>query len=255
MSGECLFHLTRPDLEAARFDQVLFAVYDKEIAIFVQVAQVAGVDPAVADHGRRFVRALPIAHHDLWRTDADLTKLAGGQGLFAAVNIDDAHLYVGHGDADRAGLILAVYGADDGSQHGFGHAIGVQQHPARQSLEAALGFGQQRRCAGVTHLHRLEIDLVGLDLGVVEQGNKERGHTVKDGGTHFGDGGEQVVDVAWVGHDCHWPAGDERCAQRHVAVDMEHGHHHCDDVIPVGEGRAPVGMELHGRLEQGVVRT
>ena len=77
---------------------------------------------------------------------------------------------------------------------------------------------------------------------------------MQHGGAHLADRVDQVVDVARVGDDRHRPARDERRAQRHVAVHVEHGHHQGDDIVPIGQRRAPVGVELHRRHQQRVVR-
>ena len=48
MRGEHLFDLARPHLEAARLDQVLLAIDDEDVAVLVEVAEIAGVQPACA---------------------------------------------------------------------------------------------------------------------------------------------------------------------------------------------------------------
>ncbi len=83
------FDLARPDLEATGLDQVLLAVDNKQVAILIQVADIAGIHPAIPDHVRRFGRVLPIAHHDLWRPDDDLADLHRGQAALTGIQIGD----------------------------------------------------------------------------------------------------------------------------------------------------------------------
>src|SRR5262249_25226712 len=67
MRRQRLLHLARPHLVAAGLDQILLAVDDEQVAIVVQVAEVAGVEPpdrrtvsvgVLAQHERRFLGTL-----------------------------------------------------------------------------------------------------------------------------------------------------------------------------------------------------
>ena len=57
MVGQHFLDLARPHLEAARLDQILLAIDDEEVAVVVEVAEVAGVQPAPRAAGRRRDRA------------------------------------------------------------------------------------------------------------------------------------------------------------------------------------------------------
>src|SRR5262249_19876098 len=78
--------LRRVDVLAARDDQVVAAVDDVQVPLMVQVAQVAGVQPAVPECARGLVRAIDVAGGDHRATDENLADLAGRRWL--AVSID-----------------------------------------------------------------------------------------------------------------------------------------------------------------------
>ena len=60
------FNLFRVDVFAARqHDNVLFAPGDEQVAIRVNMPQIARMQPAVLHHRRRFFRAIVIALHDV----------------------------------------------------------------------------------------------------------------------------------------------------------------------------------------------
>src|SRR5579875_2864906 len=103
---EHLLDLARVDVVAAADDELLLAVDDEEVAVLVDPAHVAGVQPAVDDGLRRGLRPLPVAAHHVVALDHDLADLADGH--LGTVVVDDLHLYAGDRGADRAGLARAV---------------------------------------------------------------------------------------------------------------------------------------------------
>src|SRR5262245_58921425 len=62
---DCLFDFDGRDVLAARYDDVLLAVDDQEIALLINQSHVAGVQPAAAQSLSGFFGALPIARHDI----------------------------------------------------------------------------------------------------------------------------------------------------------------------------------------------
>jgi hypothetical protein len=75
--GDHVLHLVGVDVEAADQHHVLLAVHDLEVAALVHHADVAGQEVAVGRHDLGgFVRALPVAGHDLRALDGDLAGLA-----------------------------------------------------------------------------------------------------------------------------------------------------------------------------------
>ena len=90
MLVEHLLDLARVHVVAAADDHVLLAVDDEEEAVLVDLAEVAGVEPAVADRLLGGVRAAEVALHDVVALDGDLADLAGGD--LVVVVVDDPHL-------------------------------------------------------------------------------------------------------------------------------------------------------------------
>src|SRR6185437_638820 len=98
---EHLLDLARVDVVAAADDQLLLAVHDVEVAVLIDAAHVAGVQPAVDDRLGRRLRPLPVALHHVVAADDDLAHLALGH--LVAVVVDHPHLHVLDRGADRAG--------------------------------------------------------------------------------------------------------------------------------------------------------
>ena len=69
-------HLAGIDIEPAGDDHVLFAVHDIDVAVFVRLADIAGVEPAVLELVCGFLRIVPVALHDGRALDDDFAGLA-----------------------------------------------------------------------------------------------------------------------------------------------------------------------------------
>src|SRR5690606_31752361 len=90
-----VLHLARVDVLAAADDHVLDAVDDVDEAVLVHPGAVAGVHPAVADHGGRGLGIAPVAQHHLRTAHRDLARHAARQ--LVPVGVDDLHIHpVGH---------------------------------------------------------------------------------------------------------------------------------------------------------------
>ena len=92
MGEQHFLDLARIDVGAAGDDQVLGAVLEVEIALLVEDADVAGMQPAAAQRGRARLRVLPIARHDHAAAE-DLAGLARRHRL--VLRIRDHHLDAG----------------------------------------------------------------------------------------------------------------------------------------------------------------
>ena len=90
VGGEDGLDLRRVDVFAAGDDQVVAAVEDVEVAFGVEVADVAGEQPAVAQGGGRLFRPVQVAGRDRRPADEDIACLAGR--AVGAVVADDAQL-------------------------------------------------------------------------------------------------------------------------------------------------------------------
>src|SRR2546423_12032141 len=79
MLAEHGLDLRRSDAEALVLDELLLAIDDEDVALVVAAADVAGVEPAVADDVGGVLRLVPVAPHHLRAAHADLTHLAIGE--------------------------------------------------------------------------------------------------------------------------------------------------------------------------------
>src|SRR5689334_3375653 len=71
-----VLHLARVDVVAAGDDHVLRAVHQREVAVLVEAAEVAGVEPAVAQGLGRRLGHVEVAGHDGRTVDQHLADLA-----------------------------------------------------------------------------------------------------------------------------------------------------------------------------------
>src|SRR5690606_25547894 len=135
MRGHDAFDLGRVAIEAAADVQVLQAVGDAQVAAGVEVADVAGVQPAVRVDGlagRRVVVEIGL-HHVVAAYD-NLAGLAGAE--WTLVTTDTAQLDAGdrlaRGQRDRLGIVVRIAQRD--------HAAGLGETVAGEhDLEAEFG--------------------------------------------------------------------------------------------------------------------
>ena len=115
-------------------DDVLFAAGDLDEAVGVDLADVAGVQPAVDDRlaGRLLVLVVPL--EDVGALDEDLAV------------VGDLHLAAGEGFADRADLEV-VGGGDRRRGRGLGHPPALE-HEHAGGVEEAQDLGVDRGGAG-----------------------------------------------------------------------------------------------------------
>ena len=103
MLVERVLDLARVDAVAAAQDHVLDAVDEVQIAVGVEVADVAGAEPAVGERLARRLGVAPVAAHHPGRDQLHLAGLARRHRLPVAVR--DAHGDARAGRADRARLV------------------------------------------------------------------------------------------------------------------------------------------------------
>jgi hypothetical protein len=73
VAGQHFLDFPGVDVLSAADDHVFRSPDEGQVAVFVDVADVAGVQPAVDDDSGRFVRTPEIAAHDIGAGDDDLT--------------------------------------------------------------------------------------------------------------------------------------------------------------------------------------
>src|SRR5262245_51806484 len=71
-----LLNIARIDLHATGDDHVFLAINEVEVAFVVEIAQIAGKNPALADRLRCQLRLLVVTRHHDWPAPRDLANLA-----------------------------------------------------------------------------------------------------------------------------------------------------------------------------------
>ena len=172
---DAVFDFAGVDVFAVHDDEVFQAVDDVDVAVFVHVGEVAGVEPAVfGEDFLGFFRFVPVALHDVVAADEEL---ADGAGDVGAVHFDGDHGFDA-GDGGAAGQVLGLRGrqdADDGG--GFGEAVAFL-YGVLVSHEEGLRYGL--RDGGASGDEGVD----GLHEGGVALARKEVVHR----GDHDGDG-------------------------------------------------------------------
>ena len=155
MQRQHFLHFTRIDVAAAGDDHVLGTVGEGQEALLVEVADVAGVEPAVHQGRGAGGVVAPVAAHHRGAAHGDLARHAGRQRL--ALRIHHAHLDAGLRLADRRGQPLPVrvraVGDQLARQRGDGHrafalAVDLDQ-PRAEGGQRLLQVGQVHRRTAV----------------------------------------------------------------------------------------------------------
>src|SRR5947209_4432554 len=75
--------------KALVLDHLLLTVYDIGETISIHVADIACIEPAIAQGARGLFRRLPIALHDLGASNDELSVFSNRQFALTCLNIDD----------------------------------------------------------------------------------------------------------------------------------------------------------------------
>src|ERR1700688_3071409 len=128
-------------------DHLLTAVKHVVKAVGVLPYNVAGKIPAIAKDSRRGLGLLPISKHELRAAHDEFARLA--RANFISFNIHNAAFGLRQRLPDRCGTIHGgrIAKANVGYGRGFGHAVSLIDHDAREAGKAAREFGGKRRCA------------------------------------------------------------------------------------------------------------
>src|SRR6516225_215320 len=89
-------------VKAAGKNHILLAVYQRDEAVLIEEANIAGVESTPAEGFFSRLWLLPVPLHDLWSTEADFAFLSNRQHPFASFQIDHLHDRVRRWHADAA---------------------------------------------------------------------------------------------------------------------------------------------------------
>ncbi len=139
--------MRREGRAVGEFADILGAVDDDELALLVEEAGIAGLQPAVGrQRVPRHLLLLVVAHEDVGALQHDLA---------AVVDLD---LDARDRPADRVGIGLGIGLAGD-QRRRLGGAVDLLQVDA-EGAEEAVGVGSERRAAGVAPARLAEAELV-----------------------------------------------------------------------------------------------
>src|SRR5690625_5000262 len=237
--------LGRGDVLPATDDDVLGPVHQEDVVFLIDVADVSGGHPAVAEGGSVVLRPLPVLPDGGGSLEPDLSHFAPGE--FAARFVHRAEFDDGAEHAGAVGLALPeVAGAAGADGVGLGHAvasagIGVSESSGDQLCQAGRGGGARsaygEQAAGV----------VAVEVGVVQH--------VQDHGRGPGQGAQALPldqlqglgGIPAVHHDQLAPRPQRQQGQGVQSADVEQGHGQQN-----GRLEATAGHELDGfHVEHG----
>ena len=250
MLDQRVFHLTRIDVLGARIDHVVDAVADPEIAVVVDVAQVARVVPAVRQRAGVGVGAVEVAGHHAGAAHQDLAHLAGQAGLgrigggvvFAQAGHDEVMAHGGQPGRARVRELLARQEDGHAGPH-LGGAVDLDQVAANLARPFA---DQVRRHGGAAVLHQPQRGrLLRRGDGVGQQHGDHGGRREEEAHALFADQAPGLGHVKAAQQHLGGPglqARQKAGVQLGRVVERRHGQAHV------------VARELHGLVHEGVVR-
>ena len=125
--------LLRVDVLPAPDDHVLHPVDEHEVAVAVEVADIAGVQPAVVQRRVRLGRAVEVAAHDVGTAHEDL---AGAAGRRLPVVAEHGDVDAGERLADGSGFARSVDRVEGCHAGALGEPVALDERDAVARLEA-----------------------------------------------------------------------------------------------------------------------
>ena len=218
----------RRDLEALELDQLLDPIDDRQVAVLVDEADIAGMQPAVVvDRVGGCLRVIEVPLHHLRSTHpqlADTTHVL----VVAVLHVHDPTLGVRHGDTAGAGLEPAHPG-DMGYRTQLGHSKALH-HLAVDPVRGLLGEFCAERCGSGENLREAgEIESVHR---VFRESKHDRRDSKQPRDLVLLNQAETLLEIeARDRHDRRSPAEEEVHQHLH-AVDVEE-RQHCEDDLTV----------------------
>src|SRR4051812_32325212 len=174
-------------LAGAEDDHFLLASGDEEVALGVEVAEVAGAQPSVFDDFSGSVGPVPITLHDNGPAQPDLSDgLPVGTGLHFHLRVRDLHVEARNRAADRADKASPrrAYGAGAAA---FGKSVGLDDVES-EGLKVAADLRVETRAAGdeitdlrAQRLMRLgEEELAQVDARIARRARELHQHAERD---------------------------------------------------------------------------
>src|SRR6516225_2589187 len=134
-------------VKAAGKNHILLAVYQRDEAVLVEEADIAGVESTPAEGFFSRLRLLPVPLHDLWSTEADFAFLSNRQHPFTSFQIDNLQDRVRRRHSDAAQPNWLVQHLKRSQRRGLGEPISLFGSMAGESFEPLQHFHCQGRPA------------------------------------------------------------------------------------------------------------
>ena len=127
-------------MEALVLDEFFESIDDEDVAVRINVSDVAGVKPAVGvNSGRRGFGVVEVAQHYLGSANPNFS-VGVDIKVIAALDTHDAQLRVRRGDANRTGFELPGW-RELGHGRRFGHPVALDN----LTVQSCTGFEGQGR--------------------------------------------------------------------------------------------------------------
>ena len=248
---EDVLDLARVDVVAAADDQVLLAVDDEEEAVLVDVAEVAGVEPAVGDRlggglaGGRGSRVITLTP----RTTSSPT-CSPARRQRAVLRVPDLDLDAADRLADAVDPPFLGAQVERRGRRGLGQAVALEDHDAEGALELVDHLGGDRRAAGDARR-------------AATRGRRSRGPGWLSSAMYIvGTPSNTVTRSRWITSStvpasnrgtsdivAREPDADVEDARQ--PEDVEQRQHHEDDVVVPDAEQPAGGVGVHEELEVG----
>src|SRR5262249_10163341 len=186
---EGVLPLLGKDVFAAADNHVVDAADDVELAILVELSEIAGAVPAALDRLGVGVGALPVARECLGAAHAGDnltgdTRLQVDLDIFVARRRNDADDLVHHGAAGAAGLAVEMIAVAEGVD--LAGTVVVDEQIGLELIQAALDQRWRHRHACEAYAGQ-GTQVIGIELGVSQHVVEHRGHEEERRQPLFGD--------------------------------------------------------------------
>ena len=214
------FEVGGSHLMALVLDQLLQPVDDVPEAIFVDVGDVAGVEPVGGVHGRGGgLGSVEVALSHVRAAEPEFAPLAHAK-LPPGFRVDDQRFHVRRKEADRSvATFLLIERMEVGRARHFGHAVALD-HPAVKPVgHGHFHVSAQRGCARHDPLKLGEI--VVRDRWVFGKGHDDRRDQRRHDHLVLGKRRQERLDLEPGDHHQRRATPECRQQDQHQAVDME----------------------------------
>ena len=223
------------DVIAGNNQHFLLSATDVQVAVFIQLAYITRIQPAVAQGLGRFLRTLAVAAHDLGTGYPDFAFLPCFQYLCAGLGIHYLYLRCRQGDAYRGGFLHPVHRVERDHRAGLGLAVAFQYRRAGNLFPLIQNLARQGRGAG---RRQVQVGKIGVGKArVIQQPGKNGRAAAEQGDLLPGQRGKHLSGMI-TRQDNQGAATVNHGMKTHghrIAMKQGHDAQHSFHVLPGGE--------------------